>query len=125
MQYAVIKSGGKQYKVNVGDTLELDKLTTEKDKVIFSEVLLLVTNGKVTVGKPSIKGALVEATLLEQKKGEKIRVARFKAKSRHRRVTGFRAHLSVVKIDKINFGSKNVSKEIDKATKTAPIHPKK
>lgn len=125
MQYAVIKSGGKQYKVNVGDTLELDKLTVEKDKIIFDEVLLLVADGKVTVGKPSIKGALVEATLLEQKKGEKIRVARFKAKSRYRKVTGFRAHLSVVKIDKINYGSKSVSKKTDKTTKTAPKTAKK
>ncbi|MBI4097659.1 MAG: 50S ribosomal protein L21 [Candidatus Levybacteria bacterium] len=125
MQYAVIRAGGKQYKVNVGDVLELDKLASEKNKIVFDEILLVVTDGKVTLGKPSVSGAKVEATLLEQKKGDKIRVARFKAKARHRRVVGFRPHLSVIKIDKIDFGNKSGSKKIDKTTKTAPKRPKK
>jgi len=123
MQYAVIRSGGKQYKVNVGDIVELDKLNADK-KVVFNDVLLLVADGKMTLGKPTVKGALVEATIVEQKKGDKIRVAKFKAKSRYRKVIGFRAKLSVVKIDKINFGSKSIP-GIGKTIKTAPKTSKK
>ncbi|MBI2025820.1 MAG: 50S ribosomal protein L21, partial [Candidatus Levybacteria bacterium] len=103
MQYAVIKSGGKQYKVTIGDTLTLDKINFVDKKVhVFDEVLLLVTDGKITLGKPSIKGATVSAKLLEQKKGEKIRVSKYKAKVRYRKVMGFRPQLSVFKNEKID-----------------------
>jgi large subunit ribosomal protein L21 len=120
MQYAIIKSGGKQYKVNVGDTLTVDRISGDNKKIVFEDVLLLVNEGKVTLGKPSVKGAVVEGSLVENKRGEKIRVARFKAKSRYRKVTGFRSELSVVKIDKIAFGSDKKSEDTDKTAKTAP-----
>jgi large subunit ribosomal protein L21 len=120
MQYAIIKSGGKQYKVNVGDTLTVDRISGDNKKIVFEDVLLLVNEGKVTLGKPSVKGAVVEGSLVENKRGEKIRVARFKAKSRYRKVTGFRSELSVIKIDKIAFGSDKKSEDTDKTAKTAP-----
>lgn len=102
MNYAVIRSGGKQYKVSTGDVVELDKLNLEENKnVVFDDVLLLVQEGKTTIGKPTIKGAKVEAKLIEQKKGDKIRVSKFKAKSRYRKTIGFRAQLTVVQIEKI------------------------
>ena len=116
MQYAVIRSGGKQYKIKVGDTLELDKLSSENKNIVFDDVLLVVDNGSATVGKPIVSGARVEAKLIENIKGKKIRVMKFKAKSRYRRVTGFRPQLSVVKIEKIDTSSKNVQ---EKNTKTA------
>jgi large subunit ribosomal protein L21 len=102
MKYAVIKTGGKQYKVSEGDILEVDRLLADKDnKVIFGEVLLKVTDSGVKIGSPFVKGASVEGKLIEQKRGDKVRVSKFKAKVRFRRVTGFRASLSKVSIEKI------------------------
>src|SRR3989344_4328919 len=121
MQYAVIRSGGKQYKIKVGDTLELDKLSSENKNIVFDDVLLVVDSGAATVGKPIISGARVEAKLIENIKGKKIRVMKFKAKSRYRRITGFRPQLSVVKIEKIETNSKNAQ---EKNTKTAPRQAK-
>lgn len=116
MQYAVIRSGGKQYKIKVGDVLELDKLSQEGgSSVVFEDVLLLVDENKATIGKPSITGAKVEAKLVEQKKGKKIRVMKFKAKSRYRRTIGFRPQLSVVQIEKI---AHDANKEDKKTPKT-------
>lgn len=121
MQYAVIRSGGKQYKVKVGDTLKLDKLSAENKNIVFDEVLLFVDNGTVTIGKPTITGARVEAELIENIKGDKIRVMKFKAKSRYRRTTGFRPQISVVKIGKIGT---NAKKTQEKNTKTSPRQAK-
>jgi large subunit ribosomal protein L21 len=102
MKYAVIKTGGKQYKVSEGDVLEIDRLKAEKDgKVLFDEVLLMVTDSGVKVGRPSIAGEKVEATVVDNIKGDKLRVSKFKSKVRYRKVIGFRASLSRVKIDKI------------------------
>ena len=101
MKYAVIRSGGKQYRVSEGDVIEVDRLATEKGPVKFEEVLLLVNDSDIKVGKPTLKNEVVEASLVEQIKGDKIRVAKFKSKVRYRRVNGFRALLSKVKIEKI------------------------
>ena len=109
MKYAVIKTGGKQYKVSEGDVLEIDRLKAEKDgKISFDEVLLMVSDSGVKIGKPNITGEKVEATVVDNIKGDKLRVSKFKSKVRYRRVTGFRASLSRVKIDKI--GSKEAKK---------------
>lgn len=103
MKYVVIQSGGKQYRASEGDILELEHLDGEKDqKVIFDEVLLFTNNGTVTVGTPLVSGISVEGVILENFKGEKIRVAKFKAKSRYRRVIGHRQSLSKVRIDSIS-----------------------
>jgi large subunit ribosomal protein L21 len=119
MQYAIIRTGGKQYKVSEGDTLTLDRINTDNKSLVFDDVLLLVDEGKITIGKPSVDGAKVEASLVENKRGEKIRVSRFKAKSRYRKTIGFRAELSIVKIDKIAFGGQKTEKKAEKTTKTA------
>lgn len=102
MNYAVIKTGGKQYKVSEGDSIEIDRLDQEKGKVSFDEVLLIVSDGNVKIGKPTISGEKVQAELLENFKGDKIRVSKFKSKVRYRRVTGFRSSLSKVIIGKIS-----------------------
>jgi len=102
MKYVVIKTGGKQYKVAEGDVLEVDRLVGEKDdKVTFEEVLLRVSDGSVKIGTPFIKGEKVEGKLIDQIKGDKIRVSKFKSKVRYRRATGFRASLSKVLVEKI------------------------
>lgn len=102
MDYAVIKTGGKQYKVSEGETIEVDKLAASKDGVVnFDQVLLVVRENKIEIGTPTVANVTVKAKVLEQKKGEKIRVAKFKSKVRYRRVMGFRSLLTKVKIEKI------------------------
>lgn len=102
MKFVVIKATGKQYKVSEGDVLTLDKQEGEvKGKLTFDQVLLVVDGEKITIGDPLVKGAKVTAEILEQKKDKKIRVARFKAKSKYRKVKGHRSHVTVIKITKI------------------------
>ena len=102
MKYAVIKTSGKQLKVQEGDLIKLDKLKGKpKDKLSFDEVLLVVDKEKITIGQPYIKGAKVSGEVIEQKKDKKIRVARFKAKSKYRKVIGHRSSITMVKITKI------------------------
>lgn len=101
MTYAIIKSGGKQYKVAEGDTIEVQKLSSKNGKIEFGEVLLLVSDKNIKVGNPTVSKAKVTGSIVESRKGKKIRVAKFKSKVRYRRVTGFRPQISIVKIEKI------------------------
>lgn len=103
MKYAVIKSGGKQYRVSEGDILEVDRFSSDKDSLVsFSEVLLWVNEGQIKIGTPFVSGAKVTGKVLDHLKGKKIRVAKFKAKARYRRVAGFRPSLTRVQIEKIS-----------------------
>lgn len=121
MRYAVIASGGKQYKVSEGDVIDVEKLAVvANDPISLDQVLLSVTDEAISIGKPLVAGAVVKGTVVEQRKGEKIRVAKFKAKVRYRRVTGKRQHLTRIKIDSIVIpGEKeqNVTKVAPKDTK--------
>lgn len=102
MKYAVVEITGHQHIVSEGEELEVDKIEGKKGKKLtFDKVLLLVDNKKVTLGQPIVKKSKVVATILEQFKGKKIRVATFKAKSRYRRVIGHRSQLTRIKIEKI------------------------
>ena len=101
MKYAVVKTGGKQYKVSEGDIIEVDRISGKDGKVAFEEVLLLVSDNNIKVGKPFINGVRVEGKILEDIRGEKVRVSKFKSKVRYRRTTGFRAALSRIRIEKI------------------------
>ncbi len=102
MKYAVVRSGGKQYKVSEGDIVEVDRLKVEAGaSYAFPEVLLSVTDGKVVVGTPHLSGVVVKGKVLEQKKAKKVRVATFKAKARVRKVRGFRALITRVQIESI------------------------
>lgn len=121
MEYAVIRTNGKQYKVSEGDLLTLDKIDFEDKKtIVFDDVLLIVNESNPSIGKPNLSGAKVQASFVEDKKGEKVRVSKFRAKSRYRKTIGFRAKQTVVKIDKISFSSVKTTKETSKSTKTAP-----
>ncbi len=102
-EFAVIKTGGKQYVVSVGDVLTIEKLDgdfKEGDKVTFDKVLL-VDNGKdtTTIGTPFIKGAKVIGSFQETGKGKKIHVIRFKSKSRYFKKYGHRQPYTKVKIE--------------------------
>ncbi len=102
MKYAVVRIGGFQYKIAEGDEVEVMKREGEQEKPLhFSEVLLQVDGEKVLVGQPLVSGISVKAKIIAQFKGPKIRVATFKAKSRHRRTVGHRQELTRVKIEKI------------------------
>lgn len=103
MKYAVIKTGGKQYKVKEGDVVEVERLQILPNKdYSFKEVLLYVSDDSFKVGKPKLEGVKVTGKLLEHTKGEKIRVSKFKSKVRYRRTTGHRQSLSKVKIESIS-----------------------
>lgn len=120
MQYAVIKAQGKQYMVKTGDIITLDRLTKEEKKVVFDEILLLVDGDKVVLGNPSVKGAKIEAKLVEDKLGEKIKVRKYKAKVRYRKSIGFRAKQSLVLIEKIDYKSMFSSKKPNNLKNAAP-----
>ena len=99
MNYVVITSGGKQYKVSEGDILEVDRLPVAADgQVSFDSVLLSVSDSSVKIGTPKIADLHVSAKVLGHTKGEKIRVSKFKSKVRHRRISGFRSSLTKVQI---------------------------
>lgn len=116
MEYAVFASGGKQYKVKPGDIVELEKLDgAEGDALTFDNVLLRSFEDGITVGQPTIAGVSIAGKILGQMKGVKIRVAKFKAKARYRRVQGHRQLLTQVKIEKIvSKAKKTKTEEIEK-----------
>ncbi|HEY4694942.1 MAG TPA: 50S ribosomal protein L21 [Candidatus Nanoarchaeia archaeon] len=101
MNYAVIRTGGKQYKVSVGQQIKIEKLPVEKGKPVeFDEVLLAVDGDKVEIGKDKLP-IKVKATVVDQAKGKKISVFKYKAKTGYHKKTGHRQKLTVVRIDKI------------------------
>lgn len=101
MKYAVIETGGKQYQVSEGETLEVELVGEEKGTVSFDKVLLYVDGDAVKVGAPYLEGFSVKAKIEENFKADKVTVGKFKAKSRYRRLRGHRQNYSRVKIDKI------------------------
>lgn len=105
MEYAVIQTGGKQYKVSAGSVLDVESLKKESGDISFDEVLLHVDGDKVEIGTPFIAGFSVSAKILASKKGVKIRVSQFKAKARERRTIGHRKQLSTIEI--ITIGKKS------------------
>ena len=100
--YAIIKTGGKQYKVSEGDVITVVKLAAaEGDAVTFDEVLTVVNDGDVKVGTPVIAGAKVTGKVEAQGKGKKIRIFKYKAKSNYRKRQGHRQPFTKVTIEKI------------------------
>jgi large subunit ribosomal protein L21 len=101
--YAIIRTGGHQYRVEPGDTIEVEKLEAEPgSQVELGEVLMVSNDDGVQVGTPLVKGAKVLATVLRQGKGKKLVVFKFKAKKRYRRKTGHRQNLTMLAIREIN-----------------------
>lgn len=100
--YAIIKTGGKQYRVSEGDELFIEKLTQEQgDEVRFEEVLALGDEGSLEWGTPVIEGAVVTAEVVKQGKGKKIVVFKYKSKKGYRRKKGHRQPYTRVKITSI------------------------
>jgi large subunit ribosomal protein L21 len=101
--YAVIKTGGKQYRVQPGDVLEVELLNGDKGKEIaLQEVLLLADGDNIQVGRPTIAGARVTAEVIEpDKKGKKVIAFKFRRREGYHRKRGIRAHHTVLKIKDI------------------------
>ena len=99
MEYAIVKTGGKQYKVSKDSIVEVERLDYKPgEKFSLEEVLLHVVDDKVKLGKPMIDGAVVKAEVLEHFKGDKLRIAKFKHKAKYRKVMGYRQSLTKIKI---------------------------
>jgi len=100
--YAVIKTGGKQYKVFEGETLRIEKLEIEPGKkVIFKEVLMIADGENVQVGSPLVEKASVEAKVVSQGKGKKVNILKFNRRKHSMKQQGHRQLFTEIKIGKI------------------------
>jgi len=102
--YAVIKTGGKQHKVKTGDVLEVELLGTDEETVTFTPLLVVDDDGKSHVGKDIAK-ATVEAKLLGEQKGDKVKVFRYRPKTGYAKRQGHRQTMTLIEIGKIGLGS--------------------
>jgi large subunit ribosomal protein L21 len=131
--YAIIKTGGKQVKVNAGDIVKIEKLAANAgDAVKFDQVLLVSDGTNVQVGAPLVAGATVTGTVLEQKRDEKVIIFKKRRRQGYRRTKGHRQYLTVVQISEIAAGGKSVKadklaqpKAAAKAEATKEAAPKK
>ena len=100
--YAVIKTGGKQYRVSAGDSIDVEKLPHEVGEQIELDQVLLVANGNGSkIGQPLVDGAKVKATVTRQAKGRKVIVFKYRPRNRYRRKKGHRQHYTRLRIDEI------------------------
>lgn len=103
MNYAIVRTGGKQYRAVVGETIDVEKLPVDAGAEITLEEVLLIgrENGDPSIGKPLVKGVTVKATVVKQYRGPKILVWKYKAKQRYRRRQGHRQYYTRLKIEAI------------------------
>ncbi len=114
--YAVVKTGGKQYRVAEQDKIIVSNIDADEgSRIVLDQVLLLSSDGEVTVGAPTVSGAVIGATVLRQTRGPKIMVFRRKRRKNFRRVRGHRQDLTLLQIDEISPGG-----DLKKATAKAP-----
>ncbi len=99
--YAIIATGGKQYRVSEGDVIYVEKLDAQVDSTVSFDVLLMGGDGEVKVGTPVVDGAKVEGKVVGQIRGEKIVVFKYKAKKNYRRKQGHRQPYTKIEITKI------------------------
>lgn len=116
MDFAVVKIAGKQHLVKVGDSVTVEApIGQDKKTLTFSEVLLLQTDDRLSIGTPQVSGAVVKADVTASGKGEKIDILKFKAKARYRRAMGFRPMITTLKITNIETGKVKEEKPVKKA----------
>jgi len=112
--YAVIETGGKQYRVELGNEIEVERLDVEAGNTIQLERVLLVADGDdTTIGRPLVQGAMVSADVLRQDRGEKLIVFKYGPKTRRRVKKGHRQELTVLRIADIAFGGRSAAKEYE------------
>ena len=100
--YAIIETGGKQYKVSEGDIIRTDQVDVEPGKRVTFDRVVMAGGDNVLIGTPTIKGAKVTGSVVRQGKGKKILVFRYKPKKRVRKLVGHRQRFAEVKIEKIS-----------------------
>ena len=116
--YAVVKTGGKQYRVAKDDTILVEKLDADEGQTVtLSDVMLLGDGDKVTVGNPVVADASVEAQVVSQTRGPKIIIFRRKRRKNHRRTQGHRQDLTLLKITDINTSGKKAAPAMKTAAK--------
>jgi large subunit ribosomal protein L21 len=118
--YALVKTGGKQYRVSKDDTILVERLSAEEgEQIILSDIVMLGDGDKVTIGTPRVDGAGVSATVMRQTRGPKIIIFRRKRRKNHRRTQGHRQDLTLLKINEIAEDAKRL-KTVKPAAKAAP-----
>ena len=120
--YALVKTGGKQYRVAKDDTILVERIAAEEgDQVVLDNIIMLGDGDKVTVGTPNVEGAGVSATVMRQTRGPKIIIFRRKRRKNHRRTQGHRQDLTLLKINDIAEDAKKLAAPKAAAKKaTAP-----
>ena len=125
--YAVVKTGGKQYRVSKDDTILVEKLEAQEGETItLSEVIMLGDGDKITIGKPQVADAAVEAKVVSQTRGPKIIIFRRKRRKNHRRTQGHKQDLTLLKVTDILTSAKTpaAKKAAPAAKKAAPAAKK-
>ncbi len=121
--YAVIKTGGKQYRVVAGEKLKVEKLAGEVGgKVVIDKVLMLADGDAVTIGSPLIDGAVVNATVVSHGRGDKVTIFKFQRRKHYRKTQGHRQSYTEIQIDDLN--GKGAAKAAAKPTAKATAKPK-
>ena len=120
--YAIIRTGGKQYKVEAGDEILVEKLDAEVGAEVAFEVLMLCGD-EVVVGKPVVEGVTAKATVVDQVKGKKVVVFHYKPKKNIRKKQGHRQPYTKVKIEKIHKTARKAGAEAEEAVESH-IEPK-
>ena len=121
MSFAVIQSGGKQYKVRSGEILKIEKLPDSKEnsKVEFKEILAYGDDKLIEIGAPIVQGAKVEADLLKNSKNRTVLIFKKRRRQNSRRKNGHRQQYSMIRINKIFSKDGKVLSEAEKITKTS------
>jgi len=121
MSYAVIQTGGKQYKVRSGEILKIEKLPNSKPdtKIEFKEILAYGNEKVIEIGAPTVEGAKVEANLIKNSKNRTILIFKKRRRQNSRRKNGHRQQYSMIKINKIFSKDGKVLSEADKISKTS------
>ena len=108
--YALVKTGGKQYRVAKDDTILVERIAAEEGaEVILNDIVMLADGDKVTIGTPKVDGAAVSATVMRQTRGPKIIIFRRKRRKNHRRTQGHRQDLTLLKINDIAEDAKKLT----------------
>nr|WP_314901061.1 50S ribosomal protein L21 [uncultured Deefgea sp.] len=100
--YAVVKTGGKQYKVVVGQKLNIEQITADVDsQIVLEEVLMVANSEAVQIGAPLVAGASIKATVVSQGRGEKVRIFKMRRRKHYMRRAGHRQNFTEIRIDAI------------------------
>ena len=119
--YALVRTGGKQYRVAKDDTILVERISADEGaEVILDDVVMLGDGDKVTIGTPRVEGAAVSATVVSQTRGPKIIIFRRKRRKNHRRTQGHRQDLTLLKINAIAEDGKSLKPKAAPAKKAVP-----